>query len=139
MSLLLCLFTVMGCAQLHHVQVGEINSHADYVQKPFDIKISESGVNIGEAARISKVFLNKDRARDAGNIAAAIGLFQMGPRTGNPVYVKGYAKNLVQLLYEKCPSGNITGLMSIRETRKYPVVSGEIVRVTGYCLIKKEI
>lgn len=126
-----------SCAQLHHVQIGEIVSHPEYVQKPFDIKISESGINLGEAAEVSKIFLNKERHKDADDVAAIIGLFQMGPSTGNPVYVKDYAKNLIQLLYEKCPSGKITGLMSIRESRKYPVVSGEIVRVTGYCLIKK--
>lgn len=128
---------LFSCAQLHHVQIGEVVSHPDYVQKPFDIKISETGVNIDEAKNISKVFMNKDQQKDAENVAGIIGLFQMGPRTGNPVYVKDYAKNLIQVLYEKCPSGKITGLMSVRESRKYPVVSGEIVKVTGYCLLRK--
>ncbi len=135
LSLLSLLF--FSCAQLHHVQIGEIVSHPDYVQKPFDIKISETGINIGEAKDISKIFMNKDQQKDADKVAGIIGLFQMGPRTGNPVYVKDYAKNLLQVLYEKCPSGKITGLMSVRETRKYPVVSGEIVKVTGYCLLRK--
>ncbi len=133
LSLLLC----CSCAQLHHVQIGEITSHPDYVQKPFDIKISESGINIGEAKDIAKIFMDKKGQEEADKIAGILGLFQMGPRTGNPVYVKDYAKNLIQILYEKCPSGKITGLMSIRESRKYPVVSGEIVKVTGYCLIRK--
>lgn len=134
---LFCLLIMGSCAQLHHVQIGELTSHPDYVQKPFDIKISESGINLGEAAEVSKVFLNKDRHRDAEGLADFIALFQMGPRTGNPVYTKDYAKNLIQLIYEKCPSGQVTGLMSIRESRKYPVISGEIVKVTGYCLIRK--
>ncbi len=129
---------LVACAQLHHVQIGDVASHSGYVQKPFEIKISETGVNIGEAVEISKRFMNKDQGKDAEGVAALIGLFQMGPVTGNPVYVKDYAKNLVQLVYEKCPSGKVTGLMSIRETRKYPVISGEIVKVTGYCLQKKE-
>lgn len=131
------LLLLSSCAQLHHVQIGEVASHSSYVQKPFDIKISESGVNLGEAAEVSKVFLNKDRQKDAEEIVGLIGLFQMGPITGNPVYVKDYAKNLIQLIYEKCPSGKVTGLMSVRESRKYPVVSGEIVKVTGYCLVRK--
>lgn len=127
-----------GCAQLHHVQVGDIHNAPGYVKKPFDIKISETGVNLEEAGAISKQVL-KDKAGDnAQAIAGLIGLFQMGPRTGNPVYNKNYAANLVQVIYEKCPSGNVTGLVSIRETRKYPVVSGEIVKVTGYCLMPKE-
>ncbi|MBK9322943.1 MAG: hypothetical protein IPM97_08370 [Bdellovibrionaceae bacterium] len=132
-----CLLLLCSCAQLHHVQIGEVASHSGYVQKPFDIKISESGVNLGEAAEVSKILLNKDRQKDAEEIVGLIGLFQMGPITGNPVYVKDYAKNLIQLIYEKCPSGKVTGLMSVRESRKYPVVSGEIVKVTGYCLVRK--
>jgi hypothetical protein len=127
-----------SCAQLHHVQIGEIVSHPDYIHKPFDIKISETGVNVQEAAELSKVFLKNQSDQDAADsLAGLIALFQMGPITGNPVYVKDYAKNLLQELYEKCPSGRITGLTSIRETRKYPVVSGEIVKVTGYCLMKR--
>ncbi len=135
-SAILLLF-FFSCAQLHHVQLGEVTSHPDYVQKPFDIKVNEMGINLGEAKALSKAFLSAEGSKDAENIATFISLFQMGPITGNPVYVKDYAKNLIQIIYEKCPSGMVTGLMSVRETRKYPVISGEIVRVTGYCLIKK--
>jgi hypothetical protein len=126
-----------ACAQLHHVQYGEIVSHPDYVQKPFEVLMSETGVNIQELKEASKLFMNERSGQAAEDLAGIIGLFQMGPRTGNPVYVKDYAKNLIQVIYEKCPSGKVTGLASIRETRKYPVVSGEIVKVTGFCLIKK--
>jgi hypothetical protein len=126
-----------ACAQLYHVQYGEIVSHPDYVQKPFEVLMSETGVNIQELKEASKLFMNEKGGKAADDLAAIIGLFQMGPRTGNPVYVKDYAKNLIQVIYEKCPSGKVTGLTSIRETRKYPVVSGEIVKVTGFCLIKK--
>jgi hypothetical protein len=97
------LVLLSSCAQLHHVQIGEIVSHPNYTQQPFGL----------------------------------IGLFQMGPQTGNPVYSKDYARNLMQLIYEKCPSGKVTGLTSVRESRKYPVISGEIVKVTGFCLIRK--
>ncbi len=136
--LLLSVTAAISCAQLHHVQLGEIQSHPNYVMKPFDIKISETGINLQEAADIAKVFTNSESTRQqADDIAGLIGLFQMGPVTGNPVYVKDYAKNLLQVIYDKCPSGRVTGLSSIRETRKYPVVSGEIVKVTGYCLMPK--
>lgn len=136
----LFLFTVIlltGCAQLHHVQLGEIQSSSSYIQKPFEIKISEVGVNLGEIKDIANATAGGKTKDQANDIADAIAMFQMGPRTGNPVYVKDYAKNLIQLIYEKCPSGKVTGLVSIRETRKYPVISGEIVKVTGYCLIPK--
>jgi len=139
MSKYLLIFCVLlcSCAQLHHVQIGEVVSHPDYVQKPFEIKISETGINLNEAVDVVKAVGGKHRSKEAEDAAAIIGLFQMGPSTGNPVYVKDYAKNLIQLIYEKCPSGKVTGLMSIRETRKYPVVSGEIVKLTGYCLLRK--
>lgn len=127
-----------ACAQLHHVQLGEIIDRPDFVQKPFDIKVSETGVNIQEAKGIAKAFLNNAKDRGAADrIAGVLGLFQMGPRTGNPVFVKDYAANVAQLIYEKCPSGQVTGLMSVRESRKYPVISGEIVKITGYCLMRK--
>lgn len=126
-----------GCAQLHHVQIGEITSNPQYVQQPFEVKISETGINLGDIKSIANAATQGRTNQQANELADAIAMFQMGPRTGNPVYVKDYAKNLIQLLYEKCPSGNITGLVSIRETRKYPVISGEIVKITGYCLIPK--
>jgi hypothetical protein len=137
LKLIVILFLATGCAQLHHIQLGEIDNRPGLVKKPFDIKVSESGINLYEAAGIVRAF-NKRAGKEAGALAGVIGLFQMGPRTGNPVYVKDYAKDLVQIIYEKCPSGRVTGLTSIRESRKYPVVSGEIVKVTGYCLLPKE-
>ncbi len=131
----------LGCAQLHHAQIGDIYSPPGFVRKPFDIKVSETGVNMEEIGAAGKALANNG-AKNAGNavagVAAIIGLFQMGPRTGNPVYVRDYAKKLMLAIYEKCPSGDVTGLTSVRETRKYPVVSGEIVKVTGYCLMRKE-
>lgn len=126
-----------SCAILHHVQLGEIVQSKQYVATPFDIKYSETGIDIGELKEVSKVFLSKQGDKVADDVAAIVGLFQMGPRTGNTVYNKDYAKTLISAIYEKCPSGNVTGLTSIRETRKYPVISGEIVKVTGYCLTPK--
>ena len=127
-----------SCAQLHHVQVGEIENRSGFVQKPFDIKISETGVSIQEAAGVVKVLSSKQTNKEIQQVANIIAMFQMGPRTGNPVYVKDYAKNLIELIYEKCPTGQVTGLTSVRESRKYPVVSGEIVKITGYCLLARE-
>jgi hypothetical protein len=136
--LVLSALVLASCAQLHHVQIGEIDTYPQFVAKPFDIKISETGIDLKEASQLSRIALGKNQSREVDQALAVIGLFQMGPRTGAPVYVKDYAKNLIQEIYEKCPSGRVTGLMSIRETRKYPVVSGEIVKVTGYCLMPKD-
>lgn len=135
--LVLFLLFLSACAQLHHVQIGELDNNPKYVQKPFDIKISEMGIDLNDVKNISQAVLKDNSNDDVQKALAILSLFQMGPSTGAPVYVKDYAKNLIQVLYEKCPSGKITGLTSVRETRKYPVISGEIVKVTGYCLLPK--
>jgi len=122
-----------GCAYLHHVQVGQINNLDSYVSVPFEVMVSETGVSTKEIGQIAKA--TNSRAGDSANkVAEIVGLFQMGSRTGNPVYDEHYAEKLVYEIYQRCPSGKITGLQSIRETRKYPVISGEIVKIKGYCV-----
>jgi hypothetical protein len=126
---------LFGCAHLHHIQLSDIDNSEGAKAIPFDIKVSETGVDLGEAVRIQRgLFQNSKAAEGAGNIAAIVALFQQGPHTGNPVYSNTYAEKLIYALYQECPSGQLTGLSSIRETRKYPVVSGEIVRIKGFCL-----
>lgn len=122
-----------GCAILHHVQVGQIdNRTSDDVLIPFEILMNEVGVSTEEIGKMAKA-TNSRGGDDVAGLAALVSLFQMGPRTGNLTYNEHYAKNLVYEIYQKCPSGRVTGLMSIREMRKYPAISGEIVKVTGYC------
>jgi len=121
-----------GCAHLHHIQVGQIDNRDDTVAVPFEILMSESGVSTEEIGAIARA--SQSNAGDnLGAVAAIVSLFQMGPRTGNPVYDRHYAERLIYQIYEKCPSGHVSDLQSIRETRKYPVISGEIVKLTGVC------
>jgi hypothetical protein len=124
---------------VHHTQVGEIKYNPNYDAIPFEILVSQTGFNIQEAGAIGKAVLQDQNAgENLQTIAAIISLFQMGPSTGSPVWTTDtYADKVYLGLYEKCPSGQITGLTSIREMNKYPVVSGEIVKVTGFCLKKK--
>lgn len=123
-----------GCAILHHVQVGQVDSRdANAAWIPFEVMVSETGVNTEEIGRYAKA-ANNGNNNAVSDAAAIIGLFQIGPRTGNLVYNEAYAQKVVYLIHEKCPSGRVTGLMSVREMRKYPAISGEIVKVTGYCL-----
>jgi hypothetical protein len=124
---------VSACAQLHHVQVGDVDDRSEYAYVPFEVMVSETGVSVEEIGDIARAASRSPHNNDGGKIADAIAMFQMGPRTGNPVYNQRYAEKMIYSIYEKCPSGHITGLMSIRETRKYPVISGEIVKITGYC------
>lgn len=139
MKKLFLLLFVSSCAYVHHTQVGEIKSHPDYESIPFEVLVSETGFNIQEAGKIGAAVISDKNAGDnLKAVAAIISLFQMGPRTGEPVWSSDtYADKVFVGLYEKCPSGQITGLTSIREMNKYPVVSGEIVKITGFCLKKK--
>lgn len=121
-----------GCAILHHAQVGQIDNRPGYALVPFEIKVSEMGVSLDDTKSLA--YAGNSRGGDQlGDAAAILSMFQMGPRTGNPVYDQRYAEKLAYQIHEKCPSGRVTGLMSIREMRKYPVISGEIVKITGYC------
>ena len=122
-----------GCAVLHHAQVGDIYNRIQ-ARKPLEIKVSETGVNIKEAAHLAGKLGGSKLNRDAQGIASLLAYFQMEPRTGNPVYVSNYARKIVDQLWDQCPSGKITGLQSIREMRSYPVISGEIVKLKAECL-----
>ncbi|PWU19746.1 MAG: hypothetical protein C5B49_05240 [Bdellovibrio sp.] len=122
-----------GCAVLHHVQLGQIDNRTNVAQVPFEIKVSETGVNTQEISALSRAAKN-EVGNTARNAADIVSMFQIGPRTGDPIYDEHYAEKVLYLIHEKCPSGRVTGLVSIRETRKYPVISGEIVKITGYCM-----
>ncbi len=130
------LLVATSCARLYHVQVTDIepldSTHFDV--RPFEVKVSEMGFSIQEAAGIAKAFTQNQRARDQiGQAEAILALFQFGPKTGKPVFSDTYADELFMKIRSECPNGTISGLVSIREQRSYPVVSGEIVKILGYC------
>lgn len=132
LSIFLFSGSLTGCAILHHVQVGNIDNLDSKARVPFEILMSEVGVSTEEIGKMARA-TNSRGGDNVADAAAIISLFQIGPRTGNPVYNAKYAEKLIYEIYQRCPSGNVTGLMSIREMRKYPAISGEIVKVTGYC------
>lgn len=133
-TVLLILLPVIlyGCAVLHHVQLGQIDNRNSQALIPFEILMNEVGVSTEEIGKMAKA-TNSKGGDDVAGLAALVSLFQMGPRTGNLTYNQRYAERLIYEIHQKCPSGQVTGLMSIREMRKYPAISGEIVKVTGYC------
>lgn len=126
-----------ACAELHHVQMGDIDSGGGPLS-PFEIKVSEVGFSQDDVANIAAgVAMASGSDKTAGGIEsinAIIGLFNFGPHTGNPVFSDKYADGLWAAVIARCPSGRVTGIMAIREQRKYPVLSGEIVKLTGYCI-----
>lgn len=138
LPVLLLLTLLQSCAFLHHAQVGEIRYKKNHVRMPFELKVSETGIDMKELADVSGALSNgNDMAGSTKSIADIVSMFQMGPRTGKPVYNEKYADKLAKAIYQKCPSGDITGLVMIREMASYPVVSGEIIKIKGYCLQKK--
>lgn len=134
MKLILIALFLQSCAIVHHVQVGEVRHKKNYQRIPFDIKVSETGFSVKEAADVVDAISGDSKASELADIIA---MFQVGPTTGKPIYNPKYADKIAKSIYKKCPTGDITGLLLVRETASYPVVSGEIVKVKGYCLIKK--
>ena len=135
-SALLCA-GLTGCAVLHHAQLSDIDNNPNFALKRFDLKVSELGFDHRGAANAARFSGGRD-AKNLGIISDIISLFQMGPSTGRRVYVGDvYGDVLLEKIYETCPSGRVTGLTMIREMRRYPVISGEIVKITGYCLEDK--
>jgi hypothetical protein len=128
----LLLLFLQACAQLHHAQIGDIDNRPAAHVKPIDIKISETGMNLREAEAITRVVAHRS-AGAVGDALAIVQLFQMGPRTGHPVMDATYAENILELMKGECPDGELANLQLVREMRRYPVISGEIVKVTGEC------
>ena len=125
-----------SCAVAHHVQIGEIDDR--YPTKRFEIKVSEDGVDIHELSEFMQFAgRNNGKFKAAKDIENFIAMFQFGPTTGERVFNDKYAEGLLKMLLASCPSGEISGLSSIRETRKYPIISGEIVKIVGYCRINE--
>ena len=128
-SIIFILLTV-SCARLDHIQIGNIdNTHKKTT--PFSIKVSEQGYNLGEARSIARFLKASKEGEEVLNIIA---MFQMGPRTGNPVFVENYAENILDLIHKKCPSRKVKNLDVRREAVKYPVISGEIININGECI-----
>lgn len=131
-ALSLGLLLLCGCAGLHHVEIGDIDNSRDL--QIFDVKVSETGVDIGEAARLSKVLTtNKTLHKGANAVENIWKLMTYGPRTGNVIFSEDYADGFWTQVYARCPANRIAGFAMIRESNKYPVISGEIVRMIGYC------
>jgi hypothetical protein len=136
--LMLVLMNSVSCAIMHHTQVGEIDSEIILKGRKFELVVSETGFNLAEAAEIGKAVTSHQKTQDQiGDVQAIISMFQMGPTTGNHVFSDEYADKIFSMIKKECPSGKVSGLTSVRETAKYPVVSGEIVKIIGFCQRKK--
>lgn len=125
-----------ACAVLHKAQLGDVDGRSPRPGTHISVKVSENTVDFGEAANIAHNLGGKKSGANALGDAMATyeTYFQYGPRTGAPVFNEVYARTVPDQLAEKCPGGHVVNLISIRETRAYPVIKGEIVRVDADCV-----
>ena len=124
---------VVGCASLHHYELADIDNSKKL--RPFEVQVDETGLDAKEAIEVAKIAAQSKQTRERLNTAQdVIALFQVGYKTGNATFSDDWADGLLARILERCPSGQITGLNVERETMKYPVVSGEIVTVKGFCV-----
>lgn len=118
----------VGCASLHAYDIGETDLTRP--ARPIEVAVDETGISIQQASAVAAAAGGHKKAERAGTIAA---LLNYGPNTGNSVLDASYADGVVAELYRQCPSGRITGVVSVRESRTYPVISGEIVKIKALC------
>ena len=128
------MFAAMGCMTLHAVQIGEIDAQSILQGERFEIKLSAVGFSTEELGELASLAARNKEDRDAaGFITTIIELTQQGPRTGEPVVNPRFADRLYREILDRCPSGDVSGLMTVRETADYPGLTWEIVKVVGYC------
>jgi len=123
--------TCGACATLHHAQLDEIDARRGRLQ-PFELHVSETGVSVRAIGAIASA---ATRSHGPSQIASIVALFQFGPKTGEVVYSDTFADNVAEQVLTECPSGRVTGVMSVRESTSYYAVSGEYVTVRGFCIV----
>jgi hypothetical protein len=120
-----------GCATLHRVQIDEIDAQHGRLE-PFEIHVSETGVNVKAIGAIASAASGSSRPSKLANL---VSLFEFGPKTGDVVFDDAFADDVAARVLERCPSARVTGLLSMRESASYYAVSGEYVTVRGFCIV----
>ena len=124
-----------GCANMYNEQISDIDSTRGKLV-PFEVQASSTGVSVHDGAVVAKALAPNQHVREQAGIAEdIIALTQWGPQTGEPTFDEDWADGLVSQVLARCPSGRVTGLSARREAMKYPVISGEIVTVKGFCIL----
>ncbi len=139
-KIFLLYLSLCSCASLYHVQVADIETTDR--GRVIDVKVSETAFDF-KAVGQTGLAIAKNNAYRRGNTGAQdqiagleliLALTNYGPRTGLPVFTDRYSDYVLDELISKCPTGRITGITSVRESRNYPYISGEIVNIRGYCV-----
>ena len=123
-----------GCSQLHHVHISDIDQSQGPLT-PFTIQVNELGFDAAKAAGIGAgAAKSASTSEDLALVAFILAISNFGPKTGNPVYNDTYAEQLLSEVIKACPSKKLTGLTSVREATNVGPISGEVVRINGYCI-----
>ncbi len=133
LSSLLAVALTSACASLHSYQVDDIDS-SEGTLTPFELEVDDTGINVHQAFQIGEAVSDEKSAKRLNTADDIVALFQVGPSTGNPTLNDTWADGLVAAIHDRCVSGRVTGVTTLRETNHYPVVSGEIVAIRGYCI-----
>ena len=130
----LALCVSSGCANLHSVMIGE-RRLAPAGGQDFDVKVSEVGFNVKEATSVVQAIGGKNSGvgKASKTVNDLYDLISFGPITGNAVLDTKYADAIGEKSSSSCAPAKTIGVVSIRETMKYPVISGEIVKIEGLC------
>jgi len=123
-----------GCAHLHQLQIADIDSSGGRLE-PFEVSVNATGLSVSDSAEVAKLFATSEHSKkNIDNAEQLIAMTQMGPKTGDPTFSDDWADGAARQVLERCPTGRVTGLSARRETMDYPVISGEIVTIKGYCI-----
>lgn len=114
-----------SCTTVYAVQVGAVDDRKHELLRSFEVIFDSNDLDVEDVANHIPV---------VQDVAA---YFAIGPRTGQPMAQPHFASQLLEAIYRKCPSGQVTGLTSSRTVTDYSFVTRHKVRVTGYCIIEE--
>ncbi len=134
-ALVPALLMLSACAQIHHVQIGSIDNTANGI--PIEVVVKTVGVDAAKVVRtaenISQFGKKKKKNNKASNIVA---MFQMGPKTGAPIYDEVWGEKLMTELHLKCPTAKLKNIHSIRTATDYAGsgITQETVIIRALCI-----
>jgi hypothetical protein len=126
-------YFLQGCAYMHHYQLSDIDSSHGQL-RPISVQVNDVGFNLNEATALLKSMETKSQAKRTDTASDFISMFQYGPSTGDLTFNDTWGDRVSEALLARCPTGEITGVTTQREHMDYPVLSGEIITVKGYCV-----
>jgi hypothetical protein len=126
----------MGCATVHRATISEIRPAGERGGE-MDVKLSEMGFDVQGAAKTTRYLTARHGNKNAQSAGAildfVVAMSSWAPKTGNPTVSDLWADGSYDELKRRCPNGRVSNVMVVRESAKYPLVSGEIVRIKADC------